>query len=119
LESKELLGRTKAFALEVIKLVDGFPRTRASEIVGRQVLRSGTSIGASYRSARRSRSHAEFVSKMNVAMEEADESKYWLEIVAESGMASRNAIQHLIDEAGELNAIFTTSIKTARKRADV
>ena len=108
--------RTRKFALDVMKLVEGFPKTRAGDVIGKQMLRSATSVGANYRSACRAQSHAHFISKMNIALEEADESLYWLELAIESGLAKRDIIEDLLREANELTAIFAASIKTARKR---
>jgi len=115
-DSEELRKRTRKFALDVMKLVEGFPKTRAGDVIGKQMLRSATSVGANYRSACRAQSHAHFISKMNIALEEADESLYWLELAIESGLAKRDIIEDLLREANELTAIFAASIKTARKR---
>jgi four helix bundle protein len=101
--------------LSVMELVESFPRTKAADIVARQMLRSATSIGANYRSARRARSRADFISKMAIALEEADESQYWLELALESGIAGKESSCSLLDEANELSAILMSSIKTARR----
>jgi four helix bundle protein len=102
--------------LEIIRLVEGFPRRKAADVIGRQMLRSATSIGANYRSARRARSRADFVSKLNIALEEADESLYWLELAVESGLAGERSVDHLLKEANEFAAIFASSIKTLKRR---
>jgi four helix bundle protein len=115
-DNKELLNRTKRFALEIIGLVEGFPKRKATDVIGRQMLRSATSVGANYRSALRARSRADFVSKLNIALEEADESLYWLELAVESGLAGERSVDHLLKEANEFAAIFTSSVKTLRKQ---
>ena len=85
-------------------------------MIGRQLLKSATSIGANYRSARRARSKADFISKMSIAQEEADEANYWLETAIDSGLITKDAIGSLLNEADELTAMLTSSIKTAKKR---
>ena len=97
--------------------MDSLPRKKSADVIGRQLLKSATSIGANYRSARRARSHADFISKMNIALEEADETVYWLEMALDSGLANEDTIAGLLKEANELTAIFTSSVKTAKKRA--
>lgn len=84
--------------------------------MGRQLLRSGTSIGANYRSTCRGRSKADFISRIAIAEEEADETVYWLELIKESKLSNLNTVQSLLDEANELTAIFTSIGKTAKKR---
>ena len=81
----ELKRRTRRFALDVIRLVDSLPRSKTTEVIGRQLLRSATSVGANYRAACRARSSADFVSKMGIVEEEADESMYWMELLVDSG----------------------------------
>lgn len=112
----ELKDRTKQFGLRVIKLVRALPRTVDGKAVGGQLVRSGTSDGANYRAACRARSKAEFNAKIGIVLEEADESCYWLEIAIESGMLKSNRVQPLLDEANQLTAIFTQTLKTARQR---
>lgn len=116
MDSEELKRRTKKFAVDVIKLVGGFPKTRSADVIGRQLIKSATSIGANYRSACRAQSHAHFVSKISIVEEEADEALYWLELALETGLVSNEKMKHLIDEANELTAIFTASRKTAREK---
>jgi four helix bundle protein len=111
----DLLDRTKAFALRVIRLVNSLDRSLAAEVMGRQLLRSATSVGANYRAACRARSRAEFVARLGVAEEEADESLYWLELLGTSGIIETHRIQDLIEEANELVAIIVASIRTARR----
>ena len=110
----ELKRRTRRFALDVIRLVDSLPRSRTAEVVGRQLLRSATSVGANYRAACRARSSADFVSKMGIVEEEADESMYWMELLVESGCIPADGVEALLREANELLAITVSSIKTAR-----
>lgn len=106
--------RTKQFALRVIKLVDALPRRRSADVIGRQVLRSATSVGANYRAARRARSTAEFQAKLGIVEEESDESAYWLELIAESGLMKGSKVAPLLAEANEITAIIVTSIKTSK-----
>ncbi|HLE32943.1 MAG TPA: four helix bundle protein [Bacteroidota bacterium] len=118
MDSNDLKKRTKRFALDVIELVSEVPSNRASDILCRQLLRSATSVGANYRSACRARSKADFISKITIVEEEADESLYWLELLTESGIERYESIVPLIREADELTAIFTAAGKTAKgKRA--
>lgn len=111
----DLCLRTKRFALRVLKLVAALPRTAEGRAVANQLVRSGTSVGANYRAARRARSKAEFVAKLGVVEEEADEACYWLEIIIEGGMLPPTRVQPLLDEASELVAIFVQAKKTARR----
>jgi four helix bundle protein len=113
---EELKKRTKKFALEIIKLVNELPNTKAGYTIGGQLIRSGTSVGANYRSACKARSDADFISKITVVEEECDESLYWLEIILESGMLGRDRLESLLKEADELTAIFTASGRTARNK---
>ncbi|MBI4547011.1 MAG: four helix bundle protein [Ignavibacteriae bacterium] len=110
-----LKQRTKAFALRVIKLVNSLSRSETARVLGNQLLRSGTSVGANYRAACRARSTAEFISKLNVAEEEADESSYWMELITESGLMKQKRMISLMREAEELTAILAASIITASK----
>jgi four helix bundle protein len=95
--------------------VESLPKNKTAEIIGRQLLRSGTSVGANYRSACRARSTSDFIAKMGIVEEEADESIYWMELLFESGMRPQDKIDPLKGEAGELLAITVSSFKTARK----
>ncbi len=111
-----LKHRTKQFALRTIRLVNSLPATAAARTISNQLLRSATSVGANYRSACRGRSKPDFIAKAGVALEEADESLYWMELLAESKIVPAEKLQDLMKEANELVAIFTASIKTARAR---
>ena len=106
--------RTKQFALRIIRLGDSLPRTDAARVIGRQLLRSGTSIGANYRSAQRGRSRAEFKAKLGVVLEEADETVYWLELLVASGIVPEKRMKALLAEGIELVKIFASSLRTAR-----
>jgi four helix bundle protein len=114
---RELQARTKAFALRVIKLVDTLPRSAAGQVVGRQLLRSATSVGANYRAACRAQSHAEFAAKLSVVVEEADESLYWLELLHESNLIKPERLSDLLNEANEIVAISVAARKTAKQAA--
>jgi len=115
MEKSNLKERTKHFALKVIKIVEMLPRGRIADILGRQLLRSGTSVGTNYRSACRARSTADFISKMGVVEEEADETIYWMELLIEAGLVRKDDLISLLDEANQILAITISSIKTARK----
>jgi four helix bundle protein len=112
----EMKQRTKRFALNVIKLVYSLPRGQAAEVIGRQLLKSGTSVGANYRAACRAKSSADFIHKMSIVEEEVDESGFWMELLEESGLLPAQQLQGLKAEATELLAITVASITTARKR---
>jgi four helix bundle protein len=112
---RDLRQRTRAFALRIIRVDSALPRSRAANVLGNQVLRSGTSVGAQYREACRSRSMAEFVSKMESCLQELDETDYWLELLADSGIIAPKRLVDLRQESNELIAIFTASVKTAKK----
>jgi len=111
----DLRQRTKAFALRVIRLVDSLPRRRSADAIGNQLLRSGTSVAANYRASCRARSLADFIAKMGIVEEEADESAYWMELLIESGLAPETRPAGLLGEANELVAITVASIRTAKK----
>ena len=111
-----LKRRSKQFALRVIRLVQVLPRNMAADVLGRQLLRSATSVAANYRAACRSRSRAEFIAKLGIVEEEADESALWLELLAESGLVKPERLMDLMNEADEFVAITVASIRTARNR---
>ncbi len=106
---------TKSFALRVIRMVEALPKGRTSEVIGRQSVRSGTSVGANYRAACRAKSPADFISKMGTVEEETDESIFWMELIMESGLMQERLLKDLMREAGEILAIIVSSIKTVRK----
>jgi four helix bundle protein len=111
----ELLQRTRTFALRCLQVADAMPAKAGARAIASQLARSGTSIAANYRAARRARSKAEFCSKLNVALEEADETHFWLDLIGESGYLPAAKLQRLIQEADELTAILVASLKTARR----
>lgn len=113
----DLKERTKQFALRVIRLCRALPRSEEARIIGRQLLRSGTSVGANYRAACRARSKAEFVAKLGIVLEEADETVFWLELLQESDIVTARKLGSLAQEARELTSIFVASICTAKEIA--
>jgi four helix bundle protein len=115
MKESDLKQRTKRFALDVIALVEGLPKEETCRILGRQLLRAGTSVGANYRSANRAKSPADFVSKMGWVEEEADECGYWLELLVDAGKIHPQKAAPLLGESGELVAIAVSSINTARR----
>jgi four helix bundle protein len=108
--------RTKTFALRVIRLVRALPKSDEGQIIGRQLLRSGTAVGANYRAVCRARSTKEFASKIGIVVEEADESAFWMEIVVEAGLLSKKRVSLLLDECNELLAVCAAAYYTARRR---
>lgn len=112
----DLRTRTKQFALRIVRLFGALPKTSAAQILGKQLLRSGTSVGANYREGRRGRSDAEVVSKLGIALQELEETNYWLELLAEGDIMSRNRLEALMTEADELTAILTTCVKKTKSR---
>ena len=112
---RELLERTKQFALRVFKLVGALPQTIQGRAVASQLIRSGTSVAANYRAACRARSKPEFIAKLGVVEEEADESAFWLELIIETDLLSDAKVKALLVEAGEIAAIIASSKKTAAK----
>jgi len=109
----DLKARTKQFALRVMKMVDAIPRTIQGRTIAKQIIRSATSVAANYRAACRARSRAEFIAKIGVVEEEADESCFWLELIIDSGLLTDERIRPLLSEAGELVAIMAASRKSA------
>lgn len=101
-----LKNKTKDFGLRIIKMADSLPNTRSANVIANQILRSATSVGANYRSACRASSKADFISKITVVEEEADETLFWLEIIHEAGLMKFNRLESLLKEADELVAIF-------------
>src|SRR4051794_21389446 len=112
----DLKSRTKAFALRIIKLYTSLPKTGEAQVIGKQVLRSGTSVGAQYREACRSRSNSEFISKMQSSLQELDETAYWLELLIDGSIVKAERLDGLHKETEELIAIFVSSVKTARSK---
>ncbi len=125
MNADELKKRTKQFALRILKLVAALPNTVAGRAIGGQLVRADTSVGANYRAACRGRSKAEFVAKMGIAEEEADESAYWMEVIIEGELLKRKQVEPLLTEAEELTKIFAQSrisasrtlVRTAKRQA--
>jgi four helix bundle protein len=114
MNADELKKRTKQFGLRIIKLIEALPSSRAASVIGNQLLRSGTSVGANYRSACRARSKPDFISKASISIEEADESLYWMEMLVEAEIMPKEKLAALMKETDEIVAILTASVKTAR-----
>jgi four helix bundle protein len=110
----ELKVRTKQFALRILKLVEALPRSVSGRVLGGQIARSATSVAANYRAACRARSRADFVSKLGIVEEEADETGFWLELIVDTGLQPAAKLSPLLKEADELTAIFVSSLKTVR-----
>ncbi len=111
---EELKDRTKKFAIRIIKLSRSLPNTDEGRIIRRQIIRSGTSVGSNYRAVCRARSTAEFISKLGIVIEEADETAFWLEIIIEAGIFKKELVEPLLNETNELAAIFVSTIKTKK-----
>jgi four helix bundle protein len=114
LDAEELKIRTKQLGLRIIRLIEALPPSKAANVIGNQLLRSGTSVGANYWAACRARSKPDFISKACIAIEEADESLYWMELLAEAGILPKERLAALMKETDEIVAILTASVKTAR-----
>jgi four helix bundle protein len=112
--AEELRTRTKQFTLRVLKVVAALPDNARGRVISYQLMKAGSSVGANYRAVCRSRSRKDFVNKLGVVIEEADESAYWLEMICEGDVLDSRQIGPLLKEANELVAIFTTARKTAR-----
>jgi four helix bundle protein len=113
-QPEQLRERTKQFAIRIVRLFRSLPKNDEARIIGKQALRAGTSVAANYRAVCRARSRAEFISKIGVAVEEADETVFWLEILVETGIVPRARMEKLLLEANELLAILAASQRTAR-----
>ena len=115
MKKEDFLQRTRAFGLRVIYLVEKLVRTQTAQILGRQLLRAGTSVGANYRAAVRAKSRADFISKMGTVEEECDEAIYWMEMLVDAGSIKSSAVTELVDEGNQILSIVVASIKTARR----
>ena len=113
---ENLKSRTKAFALRVIRLCSALPSAAEARVIGKQLLRSGTSVGAHYREATRARSDAEFISKLEVGLQELEETAYWFELLVEADIVPEGRLQNLMVEAEELTAILVTCVKNAKSK---
>lgn len=113
---QDLRVRTKAFALRIIRLYAALPKTTEAQVIGKQLLRSGTSVGAHYHEAQRAKSDADFINKIEGGLQELEETGYWLELLAESGIVAEERLMPLLNEVEELIAIFVTMIKKVKER---
>ncbi len=113
---EEMKARTKQYALRVIRLVQSLPKNLVTEVLGKQLLRCGTSVGANYRSACRAKSTADFVHKLSIVEEEADESIFWIELLVESQSIKENLVTSLMDEGNQILSIIVSSIKTSKEK---
>jgi len=116
MDEKTFKDRTQKLALKIIELVEGLPNRRTADVIGRQLLRSATSVGANYRSACRGRSTADVLSKLAIVEEEADESIYWMELLFEAHIIPESRVAELMSETNEIVAMTVASIKTLRIR---
>lgn len=116
MNENELKNRTKQYALRIIKLVRALPKTIDGRAIGSQLVRSGTSVAANYRAVCRARSRADFISKLGIVIEEADESAFWLEIIIESNLMKGSLVRPLLQEAEEIIAIMVASNISASKK---
>lgn len=114
-KAAELKDRTKRFAIRIVKLFRSLPHTPDAQTLGRQVLRSGTSVAANYRAVCRARSKAEFIAKMGIVLEEADETVFWLELLSETDVLRPARTDDLLKEANELVAVFGASLRTSKR----
>lgn len=115
MNKEDLKRRTKEYALRIIKLVKALPNTVEGRTIGNQLIRSGTSVGANYRAVCRARSRAEFISKLGVVIEEADESAFWLEIIIQGNVMKKEIVEPLLQETNEIIAIMVSSKNSASK----
>lgn len=114
---QDLRERTKAYALRIIRLYAALPKTTEAQVIGKQVLRSGTSVGAHYREAWRAKSDADFISKIEGALQELDETSYWLDLLVASDIVKAERVQALLEETEELIAMFVTMVKNVKMRS--
>ncbi len=114
MDEKLFKDRTKKFSLAIIHLVESLPHSKTADVIGRQLLRSGTSIGANYRAGCRAKSAADMINKFKIVEEEGDETLYWLELLCESGTVSQELIKPVMKECDELVAMTIASIRTLR-----
>jgi len=115
-ELEDLKSRTRRFALEIIRVYSLLPKTTEAQVIGKQVLRSGTSVGAHYREGMRSRSDAEVVSKLEGALQELEETRYWLELLTEAKIVKPEVLSPIVSETDELTAILITCVKKIKTR---
>jgi four helix bundle protein len=115
MEPQQLRDRTKAFAVRIVKLYRCLPHTADAQVIGKQLLRCGTAVAANYRAASRGRSRAEWIAKIGLVVEEADETVFWLEMLGDCDVVRSDRCDEILKEARELSAIFTASQHTARR----
>jgi four helix bundle protein len=113
-QAEALKLRTKQFAIRIVGVVRSLPRTREGDVIGKQLLRCGTAVAANYRAVCRARSKAEFISKISIVVEEADETVFWLELLADTAVVPPEKVSLLLKEANELRAICAASLRTAK-----
>jgi four helix bundle protein len=118
MKNDELCDRTKKFALRIIRLFTAIPKSDLGSVLGKQLLRAGTSVGANYREACRARSNAEMVSKLGIVEQELEESQYWMELLIESELVPAARLTELLAEADELMRIVVSSIKTIKSKVE-
>ncbi|MDQ5837478.1 MAG: four helix bundle protein [Acidobacteriota bacterium] len=116
MKENNLKGRTKSFALRVIKLYAALPKTVEAQVIGKQILRSDTSVGAHYHEAQRAKSTADFISKIEGALQELEETVYWLELLADAEIVQPDRLKPLREEAEELTAVLVTVVKHAKEK---
>lgn len=116
MDEAQFKDRTKGLALRVIRLVKAMPKNAPAQVIGKQLLRSGTSVGANYRAAYRGKSKADVIAKLAIVEEEADETAYWLELLIESGLMPERKLSYLVKETDEIVAMTVASIKTLRRK---
>jgi four helix bundle protein len=116
MQKQDFAKRTMLFGLRVIRLVESLPKSQIAYVIGNQLLRSGTSVGANYRSALRGKSRADFIAKLGIVEEECDEALYWMQMLIEADIMKTSRLAELMNEANEIIAIVVSSIKTARSR---
>jgi len=118
-QQEQLRDRTKAFAVRIVRVFRGLPYKTDAQVLGKQLLRCGTAVAANYRAACRARSKAEWIAKIGIVVEEADETVFWLEMLSECSLVSAKKLEALLGEAHELSALFTASQRTGRGRSSI
>ncbi|MBD0385003.1 MAG: four helix bundle protein [Nostoc sp. C3-bin3] len=119
MNEEDFKRRTKQLALRVIRLVEALPQNRTADVIGKQLIRSATSVGANYRSACRGKSTADVIAKLSLVEEEADESLYWMELIVEVGLLPLEKVSNLMSENTEILAMTVASIKTLRNKSKI
>ncbi len=115
---EEMKARTKQFALRVLKVVQSLPPNLVTDVIGKQLLRSGTSVGANYRASCRAKSIPDFINKLTIVEEEADESIYWMELLVEAQIVKENLLKNLMDEGNQILSIVISSIRTSKEKTN-